>query len=107
MSYALITGASTGIGRELARVCAKDGHDLILVARSREELEAVAGEIRGLTRRTVQVMAKDLSGNRERREVFDEVAQSGGSVDVLVNNAASGWWISSGSWMRHGRWRWS
>jgi len=90
MSSALITGASTGLGREFARLCARDGYDLVLIARSLRQLEQVAAEIRQNTNRTVRVIEKDLSIPEAAREVFDEVTAAGLNVEVLINNAGFG-----------------
>jgi short-subunit dehydrogenase len=87
---ALITGASTGIGREFAQICARDGYDVILVARSEPRLESLAAEIRQQTGRTAHVMATDLSSSAAHRELFDGVVRSGIEIDVLVNNAGFG-----------------
>jgi short-subunit dehydrogenase len=80
---ALVTGASGGFGLEFARLLAADGYDLILVARSRDRLEAVADELRGGHDITVRVIAQDLAVVNAARAVFEQVAE----VDVLINNA--------------------
>ncbi len=90
MPAALITGASTGIGREFAYICARDGYDLVITARSQPQLESLASEIRQRTGRSVHVIAKDLSDLAAPREVFDEVSRAGIYVDVLINNAGFG-----------------
>jgi uncharacterized protein len=54
MPTAVITGASTGLGREFARLCARDGYDVVLIARSRPQLEALAAEIQQDTSRTAR-----------------------------------------------------
>jgi hypothetical protein len=87
---ALITGASTGIGREFARICAREGYDVILLARSQPRLESLASEIRQETGRVVHVMARDLSDRTGSRDVFDEIGKSGVEIDVLINNAGFG-----------------
>ncbi len=90
MPTALITGASTGIGRDFAHLCARDGYDLILVARSQPQLETVAAEIRQATNRNVIVLPKDLSRPEAPREVFEEAGRSAAPVEVLINNAGFG-----------------
>jgi len=90
MPVALITGASTGIGRELACLAAEDGYDVALVARSAGPLETVAAEIARRTSRKAHVFALDLSVPNAARALFDEVAQAGLRIDVLVNNAGFG-----------------
>jgi uncharacterized protein len=86
----LITGASSGIGYELAKRFARDGHDLVLVARSRERLAEIAKELSGSTGVAVKVIAKDLSRPGAAREVFDELKRESISVNVLVNCAGFG-----------------
>lgn len=87
---ALITGASVGIGHELARVFAENGYDLVLVARNREQLEKVAAECQTLGKIKARVLPKDLSLPDSSREIFDELMRDGVAVDVLVNNAGFG-----------------
>ena len=90
MSTALITGASTGLGREFARLCARDGHDLVLVARSATALEHLADEIRRDHKRVVRVVTGDLSVPDAALSVFEEVKDTVDSIDVLINNAGFG-----------------
>src|SRR5437016_425108 len=80
MPSALITGASSGIGLELARIFAREGYGLVLVARDQKRLEKLAAELRPAA---VQVIAKDLSQPDAPQEIHRQVP----SVDVLVNNA--------------------
>lgn len=90
MPTAIITGASTGIGREFARLCAQDGYDLVLIARSEPQLEALAAEIRDATHRSVTVLPKDLSQPDAPLELFEQVSRSGFDIEVLINNAGFG-----------------
>lgn len=90
MAAALITGASTGIGREFAHICARDGYDLVITARSQPRLESLASEIHQRTRRSVRIIVKDLSDPDAPRELFDQVSRAGISLDVLINNAGFG-----------------
>jgi hypothetical protein len=85
---ALVTGATTGIGHELARLLAREGHALLLVARTASALQAVAGELQSLGAAGVSTVAADLS----RDDGVDRVIQALGarSVDVLINNAGHG-----------------
>lgn len=90
MPLVLITGASTGIGREFAFVCARDGYDLIVTARSRNQLETLAAALRESTGRSIHVFAHDLSEPTAPGRLFEEVMQSGLTPDVLINNAGFG-----------------
>lgn len=87
---ALITGASSGIGRELARLAAKDHFDVILVARRRERLHELAGELSARYGVTVEIVAADLAAAGSAERVFDAARARTGGVDVLVNNAGLG-----------------
>ncbi len=87
---ALITGASTGIGYELAKLFAADGYDLILVARSKQRLESVAQEIKDSYGTGAAVLPADLSDPGAPAMIRATVEKSGRSVDVLVNNAGFG-----------------
>ena len=84
---ALVTGASSGIGAEFARVLARKGCDLILVARREDELSALADEL--ITRHKIKAefIARDLSDEWAARAVFDEVNTRELRVDILINNA--------------------
>lgn len=84
---ALVTGASSGIGAEFARHLAAEGLDLVLVARRKEKLDALAQELADRHRVRVEVVAADLSDPAAPRAVVDEVAARGLQVDVLINNA--------------------
>ncbi len=86
----LITGTSSGIGVELARLFAADGSDLILVARRADRLAEVAEELKGRYGRTPTVIPADLTQNHSRLELFLEIEKRGAQVDVLVNNAGFG-----------------
>jgi len=83
---ALVTGASGGIGLELARLFAGDGHDLVLVARGGERLAVVARELEERFRVEVRPIPRDLSNPIAPLSLFDEC----GEVDFLVNNAGFG-----------------
>ena len=84
---ALITGASSGIGAEMARQLAAAGCNLILVARRTERLNALAEELSTVS---VQVITLDLSDPLAPQMLFDEVARRGLLVDILINNAGFG-----------------
>lgn len=87
---ALITGASRGIGREIARCFAEDGHDCVLVARSEDQLREIKREFEADYDVAVKVMAKDLSGDSAVREIADELDAEDVFVHSLVNNAGFG-----------------
>lgn len=88
--YTLVTGASSGIGYELARLFAKDGKNLVVVARSRDRLEAQKKELENKHGTKVKVLAKDLSKPETPQEIFAELEKEHIEVDVLVNNAGFG-----------------
>jgi short-subunit dehydrogenase len=87
---ALVTGASSGIGLELARLLAAGGHDLVLVARSAERLEHIARELRDQSGGSVLSRPRDLSEPNAARALWRELTDEGVTVDVLVNNAGVG-----------------
>lgn len=89
-AVALVTGATEGIGYELAKCFARDRHDLVLVARSREKLERVASELSASCGVRVSTVVQDLSVQDGARRLFDEVRRRQIAVDVLVNNAGVG-----------------
>lgn len=84
---ALITGASAGIGRELASVFAGHGFDLVVVARREPELETLAASLRAGHGVDVSVVALDLAKASGPRTLFETVRRRKIGVDVLVNNA--------------------
>lgn len=83
----LITGASSGIGEELARVFAKHGHDLILAARRRDRLEALAKELRDRHKVEAHVFVADLALDNGAAALHTAVTEAGYEVGILVNNA--------------------
>src|SRR6266516_1545308 len=86
----LITGASGGIGAELARVFAENGYDLVLAARSLRPLEQLAQELRDRRGVTARVVRADLSEPGAATRLWCEAGGAEGKVDVLVNNAGVG-----------------
>jgi short-subunit dehydrogenase len=86
---ALITGASSGIGAIYADRLARQGYDLILVARNRERLNALASRLTHDTGRTVEAIAADLGDTADLRQV-EETLRSDASITMLVNNAGVG-----------------
>ncbi len=83
----IVTGASSGIGTELARELAKRGHGVTLVARSEDKLKALAEELSGAHGVRAEVIAADLTDQGSRRAIATTLEQRGLTVDVLVNNA--------------------
>ena len=86
----LITGASGGIGADLARVFARHGHDLALVARDGARLEGMADEIAGTGRPRPLVMALDLTAPGAAAQLAAALARKNAQVACLVNNAGFG-----------------
>ena len=86
---ALITGASSGIGALYAEQLAHKGYDLILVARDRARLDALAARITTATRRTVEVLAADLA-DPAQRAIVEAKLRDDASITLLVNNAGVG-----------------
>lgn len=89
---ALITGASGGIGLELARLCAKGGHDIILVARRKDKLEEIGKYLSGMYNVRSEIIVADLVDPDAPRAIHDAVQKLGLGVDVLINNAGFGQW---------------
>jgi short-subunit dehydrogenase len=86
---ALVTGASAGIGSAYAGRLARDGYDVVIVARRRERLEALAAQLRAAHGATITPLAADLSRPDDLRAVERHIAESG-PLDLLVNNAGFG-----------------
>lgn len=83
---ALITGASSGIGRDMARVLASKGYNLSLVARNEEELNNLAKELEEKNKIEVETIAMDLSNEENCKELYRRVKD----IDILINNAGFG-----------------
>jgi short-subunit dehydrogenase len=88
--YALITGGTSGIGYELARLFAKDGFNLVIVARDQNELHITAEELQNVYGVKVVTIQKDLMLREAPFELYDEIVSMGITIDVLVNNAGQG-----------------
>jgi uncharacterized protein len=86
--YTLITGASSGIGLELARQAAADGHPLILVGRNTPALEDIANELKQKV--TVHTIIEDLSQPGAAEKIWNQVQTLGADVDCLINDAGFG-----------------
>lgn len=84
---ALITGASSGIGKELAYIHAERNGDLILVARRMEKLEEMKQDLEEKHKVKVMTISKDLTLPAAAKELYDEVKKSGIEVEYLINNA--------------------
>jgi short-subunit dehydrogenase len=87
---ALITGASMGIGKELAKIFAADGRDLVLVARSEDKLRALAQQLEAAHGITAHVLPVDLATRSAPADIFASLASKGLHLDYLVNNAGFG-----------------
>ncbi len=90
MGTALVTGASSGIGTEFAKLFAADQHGLILVARRADRLKELGDILRDRHHVRVDVIEMDLSQEGAAQVLFDEVKRSGLEVDFLINNAGVG-----------------
>lgn len=87
---ALITGATSGIGYELAKLFAREDYQLVIVARDLQELEKTAMELRVISGKSVYPLAKDLFQQETAFEIYNEVKAVNLAIDVLVNNAGQG-----------------
>jgi short-subunit dehydrogenase len=88
--YALVTGASSGLGVDFARQLAARGCHLILVARREQQLRAVQQEISGRYGVDVAIIPMDLAQPNAPQTLYDQITASGKTVDVLINNAGYG-----------------
>lgn len=87
---ALITGASSGIGKEFSRIHAEKGGDLIIVARSENILNELKKELEETFKINVFVIQKDLAKSNAPKEIYEQVKTAGLKVDYLINNAGFG-----------------
>jgi short-subunit dehydrogenase len=87
---ALITGASFGIGLELARIFAREGHNLVLVARTADKLRQLASELEKAHGTRSLILATDLTDPGAAAYVLDQTTRANIAVDILVNNAGFG-----------------
>src|SRR5437660_9497180 len=90
MGTALITGASAGLGAEYAKLFAADKHDLVLVARRRDRLEALARQLQSAHGVKARVLTADLATGGGASRLVEEVGRLGLEIDFLVNNAGFG-----------------
>ncbi|MDA8654374.1 SDR family oxidoreductase [Alphaproteobacteria bacterium] len=87
---ALITGASSGIGSEFARYHAKQGGDLVIVARRTELLNALKAELEATYGVNVTVFAMDVGTAKQAQSLYKKVKDQGITIDILINNAGFG-----------------
>jgi len=87
---ALITGASSGIGYDMSSVLAGNGYNVVLVARNKEKLEALANQAREMFGVSARVIVKDLARPNSAEEIFRELERQEIEVDILINNAGYG-----------------
>jgi len=90
MKTALITGASNGIGLELAKIHASKGGDLVLVARNKTKLDEIKAELEQQYKIKVYTIGKDLSAFNAAQEVYEETSEQNIQIDYLINNAGFG-----------------
>ena len=84
---ALITGASSGIGREFARYLAELGYDLIIASRRTDKLNELKDELNGVNVRVIRI---DLSNEQDAYDLYEHLTQDGEEIDFLINNAGFG-----------------
>ncbi|MES2893092.1 MAG: SDR family oxidoreductase [Bacteroidota bacterium] len=89
-NFVLITGGTSGIGLELAKLFARDGHNLVIVARSEDELRDTATDLQNQFGVQVIQIARDLMETNAPFELYEEVKSQGLTIDILVNNAGQG-----------------
>ena len=87
---ALITGASGGLGLSFVKVFAKEGYDLVIVARNTQRLESIKADTEAEFGVNVKIVSKDLTNENAPHEIFLETEKENIKVDVLVNNAGFG-----------------
>jgi uncharacterized protein len=88
--YALVTGATSGFGYEFSKLLARDGYNLVLVARTGESLEKVADELSRDTMTDILTIEKDLFKAGAAEEIYAEVKAKGIDIDILINDAGQG-----------------
>ncbi len=100
MTTALITGASNGIGLELAKIHAAKGGNLVLVARNKAKLDELKQELENQYKITVYTIGKDLSKANAALDVYNETTKQNIKIDYLINNAGVGTFgmFAEGDW---------
>ena len=89
-NYAIITGASKGIGKEIATILAAKGYNLILIARSKSSLEEMSIYLNATYNISVEILVKDLSNLEQVQTTIDWINQKKYNITILVNNAGYG-----------------
>ncbi len=89
MNSVLVTGASSGIGYELAKIYAKNGHNLVLTARREENLENIRKELENYSVK-IETIVLDLSKEGSAKKLYENVKEKGIVIDTLINNAGFG-----------------
>lgn len=92
MATVLITGSTSGIGYSLCKIFARNGYNLITVARNLEKLNSDAELFKNEYSVNVEMVQKDLVNPNAAKEVYDEVKKRNLQVDILINNAGKGIW---------------
>ena len=90
VSYVLITGTTSGLGREFARLFAQNGYNIVAVARNEALLQQQKQELERQFGVEMVYIVKDLSAENSAREVYDEIKHKGINIDILINNAGFG-----------------
>lgn len=90
-NVALITGASSGLGAEFAKIHALKGFDLVLVARNEQKLTSLKISLEDTYGVNVKTISKDLSQPQAAREIYEEIMHEGIEISVLINNAGVDW----------------
>jgi uncharacterized protein len=89
--YTLITGASSGIGYELAKVFVKNGHNIILTARRQEKLESLKSELEQINKNiSIFIITEDLAQKGSAKRLYDKIQEKKLKIEILVNNAGFG-----------------
>ncbi|MFC2574687.1 MAG: SDR family NAD(P)-dependent oxidoreductase [Candidatus Saccharimonas sp.] len=90
VSYVLITGTTSGLGREFARLFAQNGYNIAAVARNEVLLQQQKQELESQFGIEMVYVVKDLSAENSAQEVYDEIKHKGINIDILINNAGFG-----------------
>ncbi|HEQ98622.1 MAG TPA: SDR family oxidoreductase [candidate division Zixibacteria bacterium] len=88
----LVTGASSGIGREFCRLFARDGYDIVMVARDEARMKKLEVEIQGRYANKVRILPFDLAQPGSPQKIYDSLKADDIRIDILVNNAGFGQW---------------